>query len=246
MHLSRNAQVLLISIAIPLTFIIGAGTAACVIHPVPPAAPSMPATTAADLVVAYARKHPDSAISGSFGDKLKSGEIKIVVEKPKEHAMASFGRSGKGYALTIDPERLKSEPTVEEFETTLSILSHEHAHYRQFVEGEMSNYHPQGVTMTETQCTLVILVEIDAHGKACRDAQAYGWTSRTAKSACERTMATIAGYLLTERGANFPECGPVWTFYFKHVPGARVDKPKARASSRLVKTRSGAIYMPPP
>lgn len=245
MYLFKEARTFLVCGAFLLALGAGVAVTACVMprSPYDPADMSEPSPV--ELMVSYARRHPDSTISGAFADKLRSGEIETRVEKPKEHAMASFGMRDGGYVLTIDPERLKQSPTEAEEEDVLSILSHEHAHYRQFVEGQMTNYHPTDVTMSDTQCTLIVLVEIDAHGKACRDAQAYGWTSRVAQNACDRTMASIADYLLTERSFRYPECKPTWEFYSRHVPGKRVGKPKAR-STKILKKRRGDFYLPPP
>lgn len=196
------------------------------------------------VVVAYARKHPDPAISGPFADKLEKGEIGIVVGKPGAHALASFGPHDGKYVLTIDPAWLRWDPTPEEFEGTLSILSHEHAHYRQFVEGEMTNYSTTGRKMSEAQCTLSILVEIDAHGKACRDARAFGWDAPLAQDSCHQTAAMAAEYFLKERLDAFPECKPVWDFYAGKKQG-----PSPRRNPRVVgppTRRTGAIYLPPP
>ena len=160
--------------------------------------------------------------------------------------MASFGPHGGVYVLTVDPDRLKAEPTLEEYEGILSILSHEHAHYRQYVEGEMANYLPHdGKKMSEAQCTLTILVEIDAHGKSCRDAKTYGWETSVAAAACVRTTATLAEYFLSERLDNYPECESVWGFYAGRTAEKLPVKPKTR-SSGPPKRRSGAVYMPPP
>jgi len=247
MKFLTNAQAALLGTATFLMFLLGAVVTACVANRPPPAAAKKPPTVAPapNLVVGYARAHPDPVISGAFADKLASGEIKVVVEKPKEHAMASFGPRGGVYVLTVDPDRLKAEPSLEEYEGILSILSHEHAHYRQYVEGEMANYLPHGGPMTEAQCTLTILVEIDAHGKACRDAKTYGWETSVAMHACERTTASLAEYFLSERLDTYPECKPVWEFYAGRATEKPPAKPKTRAASPP-KRRSGAIYMPPP
>lgn len=248
MQLQKPGQMALLAVASLSTFAIGIVATSCVIgsDQAPPQAPTVLRTPAPSILLGYAREHPDPAVSGPFTDKLKSGEIKSVLEKPREHAMASFGLRKDGYVLTIDPERLTKEPTTDEVEAVLSILSHEHAHYLQYVEGEMFNYHPRdGRPMTEAQCTLTILVEIDAHGKACRDARTYGWKSATALSSCDRTQATIAGFFLRERLATRPECKGVWEFYAGRASAE--PQPKVRTRSEPpTRKRAGAIYMPPP
>jgi hypothetical protein len=234
-------------------FLIGVVAASCAIAPPQARSPAAPVVAKKGdqpplIVISYARKHPDPAVSGAFADKLASGEIKIVLAKPTEHAMASFGKRPAGFVLTVDPERLKPEPTLAEYEDVLAILSHEHAHYRQHVEDEMANYYPRGGPMTEGQCTLTITVEIGAHGKTCRDARAYGWTSPAAKDACRKTTASIAEYFLRERVRTYPECAPVWEFF----AGKDVDKKTSRKKTRTraprpVATGTGQpIYMPPP
>ncbi|HTK60208.1 MAG TPA: hypothetical protein VL283_03315 [Candidatus Baltobacteraceae bacterium] len=248
MHLSTRTRAALLGAAVVMMFSIGAGVTACVTGgTAPAAAPKRPPVIvpASNLVIAYARVHPDPAISVAFADKLESGEIKVVVEKPREHAMASFGPHDGVYTLTFDPARLKAEPTLEEYEGVLSILSHEHAHYRQYVEGEMTNYLPRDGKMTEAQCTLTILVEIDAHGKACRDARTYGWETSVAAGACDRTIASLAEYFLSERLGSYPECKPVWDFYAGKTSANPAPKPQA-TYRKIPKRRTAGIYLPPP
>ena len=248
MQLQKPGQMAILAVACLSTFAIGIVATSCVMgtDQAPPRAPAVRRTPAPAILLGYARAHPDPAVSGPFADKLESGEIATVLEQPREHAMASFGRRKDGFVLTVDPERLKKKPTPDELEAALSILSHEHAHYRQYVEDEMINYRPRdGRPMTETQCTLTILVEIDAHGKACRDARKYGWTSNDALSSCDRTPATIAEFFLRERLATQPECGNVWNFFAGRESAEPPRKAKTR-SDRAPRKRSGAIYMPPP
>jgi hypothetical protein len=246
---SDPRSALVVSGSIVLLFL-GAAAASCVTAststttPVTAQRPERIVTDSPHLIVGYARKHPDKAVSGAFADKLERGEIRIVIEKPKEHAMASFGRREGTYVLTVDPDRLKPDPTQDEYEDVLAILSHEHAHYRQYVEDEMTNYHRRhDGRMSETGCTFTILVEIDAHAKTCRDAKAYGWTSSAAKHACASTSASIAGYFIKERLASYPECKAVWSDFAGPPP--KVSKPKPARRSAERKT-TGAIYMPPP
>jgi hypothetical protein len=248
MQISAQTRAALLGVAGILMFSIGAGVTACVTSQTQPTSSAKrpkAIAPAPNLVISYARAHPDPAISGPFADKLASGEIKVAIEKPREHAMASFGPHDGVYVLTFDPDRLKAEPTLEEYEGVLSILSHEHAHYRQYVEGEMTNYLPHGGPMTEAQCTLTILVEIDAHGKACRDATAYGWKTSVATAACARTAASLGEYFLSERVDKYPECRPVWEFYAGHDDAKPAPKPKS-SMRPAPRRRSAAIYMPPP
>lgn len=199
----------------------------------------------AALVIGYAQAHPDPAIGGEFAAKLRSGEIVIVVVEPKD-AAATFGLVGGRYVLTIDPKYVKAKPTQDEFEDMLSILSHEHAHYQQHLEGVMAAYYRRGDRpMSEAQCTLTILVEIDAHSKACRDAFAYGWTSGGALGDCARTPASSAEHFLRTRGSLLPECVSVWEFFAGRNQPAHGAFRKTRSKS-APKTRSSPLYLPPP
>ncbi|MEK7546355.1 MAG: hypothetical protein AAB554_04770 [Patescibacteria group bacterium] len=251
MRLSKNVQATLLSGAIGAMFALGMNAAACVMPSQRPPAESVTPSLAvvgppgAGLVVGYAREHPDPAVNGPFADKLESGEIKIVAKKPKGDKLATFGPSGDGYSLTIDPDLLKPKPTRSEFEDALSVLSHEHAHYLQFIEGQMTNYHPAGKPMTETRCTLVILVEIDAHGKSCRDARRYGWTSRQAVGACERTPATIAEFIYKDRSDAYPVCKDVWAFFAGKSKWSGNSKRKMRSLAEA-RPRNAPVYLPPP
>lgn len=246
MRITRSVLTALVGLAVPLTFAIGALLPACIAHPSRASAPHATALAPSDLVIAYARKHPDPAVRGPFADKLATGEIRILLEKPREHAMASFGRREGSYALTIDPALVAAEPTSAQLEDVLAILSHEHAHYRQYAEGQMTNYHPGVGRMSETQCTLTILVEIDAHGKACRDAKAHGWSARAAKHSCDQTPASIASYFIRERLDRYAECKPVWEHFASHVPGAKLAAPKQRAAKPPRKRDLVPNDMPPP
>lgn len=156
-------------------------------------------------VVSLASKHPDPAISGVFADKIVSGEIIIDAEIPDEGVLASIGPVQGIYLLTIDPSLIKPGLTEEVF----MVLSHEHQHYRQFVE----NWIDESTPMTDTQCTMVILCEVDANAKSCRDAIRYGWSSPWKNDFCGRTMAQIAEYTLRRRKSRNPECEEVWNFY---------------------------------
>lgn len=190
--------------------------------------------------------HPDPDIRGPFAAKMRGGEIALRIAVPdEEEAMATFGPHAGAYVLTIDPARVAGSASKAGTEELWSILSHEHAHYRQYVEGEMSNYGRLAGRMTETACTLVVLVEIDAHAKACRDARAYGWNAPLALEACARTNATIAEHLLRARAQRAPECVPVWKHFAETVPKPRAAPPPARMKPPP-QGRGGPIYLAPP
>lgn len=199
--------------------------AACASAAAPAAHPELPApfvdAPKDALLLAYIKRHPDPAISVTFAAKIAAGDILIRIETPKQHALASFGPYGTKYVLTFSPELLMARPDQDAYEHVLAILSHEHAHYRQYVEGEMTNYHIAG-TRSETQCTLTILVEVDASVKACRDVEKYQWKTASAQMECQRTILSLADYFLKERVADSPECRPVWES-FRRYPSAPAE-----------------------
>lgn len=239
-------NVLYLASGFVLAFVIAAYGTSCALRK-GPSAPSAERWSPAETAVFRALDtHPDPDIRGPFAEKLRSGGVVLRVAVPdEEEASASFGPKDGVYELTIDPARVTASAARDGMEDLWSILSHEHAHYRQYEEGEMRNYDRRGGTMTETACTLVVLVEIDAYAKACRDARAYGWTSSFAEGACARTNASIAGYFLRVRGRNYPECKPVWG----HFADRDKDPPAARPATRkkpAPKTRSSGIYLAPP
>lgn len=161
------------------------------------------------LVAGIARLHPDPAVSGPFASKLESGEVEAETRISEGGELASIGPNRGTYLLTIEPSLVKSGLSKEEMEGAFMVLSHEHRHFRQFEGGWMT----PSDHMTDTQCSMLVLSEVDAYAKTCRDAIRYGWNGTWKDDFCGRTTAQIAESLFRRKKQFFPECVENWKFF---------------------------------
>lgn len=201
-----------------------------------------------DRLAAAIKTHPDPQVS----DDLLSPErgIRLVVTD-LEYADGQFSVIDGHPTLMIRTGALEKTVTAEGIQMLWGILSHEHEHYRQWVEGESYAYMSAPHPLSETACTLAVTMEIGAYAKSCRDARKYGWDSVLYQ--CDHvSIAFNADEKIRHDLAREPECENVWRSLVEDhgappiipVPTATL-RPPAPSPPKPPRPR-GATYLAPP
>lgn len=205
-------------------------------------------------LVAAIRTHPDPLVGDDFlgvdGRPGIQAEIKEI-----EFADGKFSVVDGRPRLTIGRSVMDASVSAEGIQKLWGVLSHEHEHYRQWLEGETKAYMTPERRFSETRCIQAVTLEIGAYAAGCRDARKFGWDG--VRYQCEEiSIETNAKEKIDHSLAHAPECESIWRLLADEKTSKLIQAetpPNRAAASSQVKPRRarlpqahGATYLAPP
>jgi hypothetical protein len=213
--------------------------------------PRAPADPRIERLAAAIKTHPDPTVGRDFigGDGMPGVRMEVATLADDDGQFAVVdGRP----ILDIRTSILDEAVSAQGLQKLWGVLSHEHEHYRQWLEGESVAYMSAARPFSETRCTMSVTLEVGAYAKSCRDAQLYGWDN--VRYQCDAiSLKTIAQEKLAHELARFPECEPVWRLFAEGRPAETPQasappplRPEAPPAGRTPSPVRGATYLAPP
>jgi len=164
--------------------------------------PRAPGDPRIERLAAAIRTHPDPTVGRDFigGDGIAGVRMEVL---PMTDDDGEFTMVDGRPVLDIRTSVLDEAVSAPGLQKLWGVLSHEHEHYRQWREGESTEYMAAARPFSETRCTMSVTLEVGAYAKTCRDAQLYGWDN--VRYQCDAiSLKTIAQEKLAHELARFP------------------------------------------
>ena len=166
-----------------------------------------------DMVISLAKSHPDVRIRKDLIAAVAAGELDIGASDLRGHREGQFSTVSGKPKITVDTTLLVASDTRPGLETLFAVLTHEYAHYLQWLKlpamRELHARYDSDTNLTDAQCVLKIAVEDEAYGIACQAAYRYKWNAAI-ESQCDGIGLSFRAKQFLSGSNDLPECVAVW------------------------------------